>query len=484
MRRPLTLLLVTLALSLFAPPLRADLGSEVRKALQNKALKPEKVGVEIVRLGETPRQASTVFQHNASTPLIPASNQKLVTTAAAMQLLGRDFRFRTMLTLRGLDVALIGDGDPTLGDAEMLRKVGWDVDSVFQTWAELLKTRNITRIQNLYVDDSVFDEIFVHPNWPVEQQHKRYVAQVGGVNLNVNCVDFFLRITAFGEFVTYTTSPATRYITISNVCATGEKNAVWLARQLGGNSIILRGETNASNREPIAVTVHDPPMYAATVLAETFRAAGIRIDGQVVRDTSIRQQVLDATVAPQQRWTPLAIHETPLSTVLARSNKDSVNLYAESLCKRMGHATTGESGSWANGSAAISGYLQALGVRSSEFNLDDGCGLSKKNAISANAIAHVLAHSFAGENRQAFIDSLSVAGEDGTLNRRFRDSDLRGRVFAKSGYVQGVSALSGYVRTRNDQWYAFSIIMNGVSDIATARMLQETIVAAIDRHSR
>ncbi len=462
--------------------LRADLLSDVRRILQDRSVKSDKVGVEIIQLGDgTPE---TIFEHNATIPLIPASNLKLVTTAAALELLGRDFRFRTTLVLRGDDIAIIGDGDPSLGDAEMLRKVGWGIDTVFQNWAGVLEKRGITRLNSVSVDDSVFDEIFVHPNWPIEQQHKRYVAQVGGVNLNANCVDFFLRTGAYGDHVTYTTDPATRYISVANACTFGDKNAVWLARQLGGNSIILRGETNAGNIDPISVTVHDPALFAATVLAESLGAAGIPVDAQIKRDPTIRQQMLGRSGEPSQRWIPIAIHETPISTVLARANKDSMNLYAEALCKRIGFASSGLAGSWQNGTAAIAAFLQSLGVAPTEFTIDDGSGLSKKNAISANAMARVLAHVFKGENRQVFIDSLSVAGSDGTLERRFRDSDLRGRVFAKSGYVAGVSSLSGYVKTKDERWFAFAILMNSVTDVASAKAIQERIVTAIDRNAR
>jgi D-alanyl-D-alanine carboxypeptidase/D-alanyl-D-alanine-endopeptidase (penicillin-binding protein 4) len=239
-----------------------------------------------------------------------------------------------------------------------------------------------------------------------------------------------------------------------------------------------------SNDAPISVTVHDPPMLAGTVLAETLSRAGIEIDGATQRDRTIRQQMTDAVTNPPndsaQKWTPVAIHETPIGTVLARANKDSMNLYADAICKRIGATATATTGSWENGNAAIAAFLQGIGIKSDEFTLDDGCGLSKENYISPNAIARVLAHAFAGPNREAFLNSLSVAGSDGTLDKRFRDSDLRGRVFGKSGYVSGVSSLSGYVKAKDGNWYAFAILLNGVSDIAACKQIQERIVKAID----
>jgi D-alanyl-D-alanine carboxypeptidase/D-alanyl-D-alanine-endopeptidase (penicillin-binding protein 4) len=485
MKHPICLLvIVCLIIAIADSPARAELNSEVRAALADKAFKKGEFGVAIIRLGEKPDDAKVVCAVNASVPRIPASNLKLVTTAAALELLGKDFKFCTTLLGRDGDLALVGDGDPSLGDAEMLRKVGWDVGTVFRNWADALKARGVSSIRNIYIDDSIFDEEFVHPNWPPEQEHKRYVAQVGGLNLNANCVDFFIKTTSFGQTVTYTTDPSTSYIQVANACQTGQKNAVWLSRQRGGNAVVLRGEIDVSNDEPISVTVHDAPMFAGTVLDEVFASAGIKVEGQVERDRTIRLQLAQATTLPAteapKRWIPIAIHETPIAAVLARANKDSMNLYAEALCKRIGFAASGQSGSWQNGTAAVGAFLQTAGVPTAEFTLDDGCGLSKQNQISPNAIARVLAHLYGSANRDAFLASLSVAGSDGTLEKRFRDSDLRGRVFGKSGYVNGVSSLSGYVKARDGQWYAFSILMNGVSDIATCKQAQERIVEAID----
>ena len=215
-----------------------------------------------------------------------------------------------MLVRRGDDLVLIGDGDPTLGDAEMLRKVGWDVDTVFRNWATAFKNRGALTVHDVVVDDSVFDQNFLHCNWPTEQQHKRYVAQVGGMQLNCNCIDFWLKTTSYGEVVRFVTDPPAlgEFATIKNNCITGRDNSVWLSREPGGNSIILRGQTNASSGEPVSVTVNDPPMYAASVLAETFKSEGVKITGTVRRDRTVR-----ASIGATDGGTSLvAVHETPL----------------------------------------------------------------------------------------------------------------------------------------------------------------------------
>jgi D-alanyl-D-alanine carboxypeptidase/D-alanyl-D-alanine-endopeptidase (penicillin-binding protein 4) len=221
-------------------------------------------------------------------------------------------------------------------------------------------------------------------------------------------------------------------------------------------------------------------MYGATVFAEVLRRKGITVTGAVRRDRTIAAA---RRAGGPDKWRVLAIHETPLTTVIGRANKDSVNLYAESLCKLLGHLATGQPGSWENGTAASGAYLTSIGVGAGEFKLDDGSGLSKRNAISAEAMAKILVHNFHSQHRDVFRGSLAVAGQDGTLDRRFRGSDLRGRVFAKSGFVNGVCALSGYLRARDDRWYAFSILMNRVASLADAQAAQEKIVKAIDANA-
>ena len=214
--------------SLASPAAAAPLSGEIDKVLQDKLLSRAKVGIDIVRLGKGPADISPVFQSNAALPLIPASNLKVITTSAALQRLGADFKFRTLLLAHAGDLILIGDGDPTLGDAELLKKVGWDVDTVFKTWAGGLAERGRSA-RDLLVDDSVFDDAFYHPNWPADQQQKHYMAEVAAVNLNDNCIDFYVRSATPGRIVGFATDPATSYVTIKNGCIGGEDNAVWLS---------------------------------------------------------------------------------------------------------------------------------------------------------------------------------------------------------------------------------------------------------------
>ena len=457
---------------------RADLAEEVRGVLNESYFKKAEVGIAVFELGSGEQPAKPIFRHQSDIPLVPASNLKLLTTSAALDRLGGDFKFRTALWVKGYDLFLIGDGDPTLGDFELTKSAGWDVTTVFKSWAGELKKRGITSVQNVVVDDSVFDETFVHPNWSARYASARYSAGVAGVNLNANCADFYLKTGAKGAIVSYVIDPPTRYLSVKNSCVSGNVDEVALGRLPGKNEIVLSGQAHHDSVDPIQVTVHDPAMFAATVLAETLAAEGITVKGTTTRDRTVRDRARSGG-----GWTVVAELQTPMAPVLARANKDSMNLYAEALCKRLGHEVSTEPGSWANGTAAVGEFLKKIEIDEAQFHLDDGCGLSRQNTVSANALATLLAYNYRSKNKQLFLDSLGVAGQDGTLKGRFKGTDLRERVYAKSGYIDNVSSLSGYLKTKDEKWFAFSILMNDLpgGTNPTAKEMQERIVRAVDR---
>jgi serine-type D-Ala-D-Ala carboxypeptidase/endopeptidase (penicillin-binding protein 4) len=464
--------------------LAADLAGDIQGILQDKLLQKASVGVEIVHIGKSDADSKGVYQHDSRTPLMPASNLKLTTTSASLDRYGPGFKFHTMLLMHGDDLVMIGDGDPSFGDAEYLRRVGWKATTVYENWAAQLKKVGVKSVRNVIVDDSIFDEEFLQPHWSVKQIDRAFEAEVGGLNFDANCVQFIIQPTSPGKRVEFSLVPNTRYLLVDNSCVTGDRNEVQLGRKPGTNEIILRGAAPSPKPSSAEQTIHDPPMYGATVLAETIAASGIPVTGEVKRDRTAAQA---RAKAPAGEWKVIGIHETPLAVALARANKDSVNLYAESLCKRLGHEATHQSGSWENGTAAVGAFLKKIGIPESEFHLDDGSGLSRQDHISPHALIRVLTYDFFSPNHDAFLNSLSIAGTDGTLEERFRAyPDLRKRIIGKSGFIEGVSCLSGFMRTKNNQWYAFSIMMNGIpyKSNTLAKSLQEKIVRALDQSTK
>lgn len=478
MKRAICLCLV--ALWMVPAMVLAGLEDQISVVLRDKLLAKADSGIVIIKMGQTREACQVVYKLDSEIPRIPASNLKLVTTSAFLNTMGGDFRFKTTVLLKGDDLVIWGDGDPTMGDSTLLKKFGWTTTTAFEKWADDLKSRGVTQIRNVIIDDSIFDQEFVHPNWPADQQDLWYLAGVGGLNLNTNCLD----VTAIPKgrgLVGLALDPPTQYATIRNSCVAGANNTVGFTRTPGTNDIEVRGQ--AVTATTVSVTIADPPMYMGTVVAETLAKKGISFTGKVVRDRTDQQQYLAANAEGRKAWTVVTGHLTDLSSVLARTNQDSMNMYAEALCKRLGHEISKQPGSWANGTAAMGQYLQKLGIPAEQYHFDDGCGLSRKNLISPMALTTVLLSDYYGKYQENFLQSLSIAGKYGTLSSRFRGSTLRERVFGKSGYIDGVSSLSGFVKAKNGQWYAFSILMNGIPNGSNSsiKILQEKIVEAVDK---
>jgi D-alanyl-D-alanine carboxypeptidase/D-alanyl-D-alanine-endopeptidase (penicillin-binding protein 4) len=458
----------------------ADLSGQIHQVLQDRLLAKAKVGVEIVRLGDKPDACQIIYEQNAAVPLAPASNMKLLTTAAALHSLRPEFRFTTSLMRHGNDLIIWGDGDPTLGDRQLMEEIGWPQTYVYDQWIEELKKLNITSVNNVIVYDGIFDNQFLHPRW-TKHQFEPSGAEVAGLNFGANVLDIVVRETR-GPAAWSLKPPCTYARVVSNTCMPGSQN-VLLGRTADTNDITLRG--TVSKVCEVAVTVHDPAMYAGTMFADMIKATGVNVAGSVQRDLNVRQAY--ESTKPEERareWQVLCQFQTPLSRVLTRCNKESENMYAEALCKRMGAAFSPQGGSWAGGTSITAAFLKQLGVPDDQFKLDDGCGLSRDNRVTTNAMARVLMHYYYSPDKELFISTLPIGGVDGTLHKRFSDS-LKGRVFAKTGFIANVSALSGYIHAHSDKWYAFSILMNGIPDLSNSSIkpLQEKILKALDESS-
>ena len=186
---------------------------------------------------------------------------------------------------------------------------------------------------------------------------------------------------------------------------------------------------------------------------------GITIRGDIRRERVGPQRLLQPGVAI------VAEHVTPLPAILSRIGKNSQNLFAECLLKRLGHERAlrkGRSpavGSWETGREAVLEFCADAGIDVAGMVVSDGSGLSRDNRATARQFAAVLAHTYRHEHRDVFIGALSTAGEDGSLSRRM--GDVAGRVLAKTGYMHGVRTLSGYVQTDAGRRLCFSVMFNG-----------------------
>ncbi len=403
-----------------------------------------------------------LYSYRADDVMIPASNMKLVVTAAALDQLGADFAFRTVLVRRGDDLVVIGDGDPATGDPALASERGEPITAMFHRWADALKRQGISEIPgDLTIDDSIFDSQWVSFRWPEDERQKAYAAPVGGLNLSDNCIVATVwpaqqpRAAAL-----FQVSPRTTLVQIDNRCKSGGKGPP-IIRRLGDSSqYVISGR--CGKRATLApVAVSDPGMFFASALRTSLAAKGIRIVGEIRRE---RVRHSDGTLPADCRL--VASHQTPLATVLRLCNKRSENLFAECLLKRMGYEHQRRAGrpnalgSWTSGRAAVRAFLRKVGVEPISLVIDDGSGLSRDNRVSAAQLTEVLRSMFNHPRGELFISSLSVNGVDGTLKRRM--ADIEGSVRAKTGYVRGVRTLSGYVQSRSGTTMCFSVLFNDI----------------------
>ncbi len=454
-----------------------DLQGEAEKIVATTDLKKGRAAVCVIDTAT----GKTMIEINEDMSMIPASNQKLLTTAAALDLLGPSFTFQTKLLKEGDNLIVVGDGDPTFGDTSLLGITDWSqersiLEAQLEPWVKATKNAGITSVDTLYIDDRIFDQNFTHPSWPADQIDRWYCAQVAGINYHLNVIHFYpepMRGThaSLGKY-----APAMPWITIQNKTTSkaGKKysSSFWISRSPDTNKMSARGNVNAVHTEPIKIPFHDPSMIFGNTLATALRTHGVSVK-------KVKRVEADA---PSSSGKVLYIHKTPIAQALQRSNRDSHNLYAEALLKRLSAYATGTSGSFDSGSASVKAVVtQRLGVEQQGLFPADGSGMSRDNKVSVKTLARLL-ESFRVDELQgkALIASLATPG-NGTLKSRFKKIKLEGAtVHAKSGYLREVCSLSGYIIFDNGRApLVFSIIANGVKGtVKEAKKMQERIVFA------
>lgn len=490
------LLLVALA-GAFAWPATAALGglsSELEKAIRQGRPAKSTIGVSVRDLGS----GREVFRLDADKPLIPASNMKVLTTGAALVALGSDFRFRSSMRLVDRagsppDLMLVGDGDPAFADPELLSFVTWtrpdgsrttglDADAFLEAWISAIVDSGARAIGTVVVDDRIFERTSFHPEWPKDQFSEEYCAEVHGFNFHHNLLYVWPSPRAGGAATVARMSPSLGFLPISNRTtsnrAASAKHSFWIGRSPGSNQLTLNGNVQVAPKDPVAITLDGMPALLAELMARRLRSAGVEVGGSRLADAADPAgtgRILGPTV------------ETPLATVLHRANTDSDNLAAESLLKRVVHAETGGPGSWAAATTVLPGLIaRRLSDPDSArgLSVSDGSGLSRRNRITASLMTRWIASMEADPALAApFRDSLAVAGETGTVRKRFKGLEKTGaEVHCKTGFIRGVSCLSGVVTGADGRRMAFSILGNDLTaENAIGRMkeLQERIVLEI-----
>ena len=453
----------------------SDLKADLDAILADERLKGARVGV----LVRDARTGAVEYERGAATPLMPASNQKINTSVAALALLGPGYRFRTGVyaaaqegsTIRG-NLYLKGTGDPTLRAAD------------YDRLAARVAARGVTRVTgDLVADDSWFDARRTAPGWDPEDFPYAYAAQISALTISPN--DRFdagsVQVTvtpggAAGEPVKVALSPPTDVVKIDNRATTGaagSPSTLQVDRLRGSNTIVVTGSyPSGGSPAEMLRTVEEPALYAADVFRDALRRHGVRVSGTTTRGRTPRGATALATRASM-----------PLSQLTTPFLKLSNNVIAEILVKAIGRKAKGE-GSWRAGLAVIEKYLHSQGVSPARLDMTDGSGLSRSNRLAPRDITTILAKARSKPWFPAWYRALPIAGDPdpmvgGTLAGRMAGTPAAGNVHAKTGTLTGATALSGYVRDPSGRRLIFSVVLNGYSGGSAPKDIEDRIAVRL-----
>lgn len=441
-------------------------------------------GVSVKSLGT----GRGLFAHNEDKLFVPASNMKLLTTAVALIRLGPGFKYTTSLYTNGEgengvlkgDVYLRGSGDPSISERFQGRPT-----AVFEEWADSLKQQGIRAIEgDLIGDNSLFDDKSLGKGWAWDDEIISFSARISAVSFNDNC--FGALISAgkkVGDPARITIFPETSYVKIENSIKTsgpGEQTNLDARRLFGGDTLNLSGRMElGSTPRHIRFAVGDPTLYAMTVLKEVLARKGIRVLGKAAK-------MEDPGGAPDygSMRTLVTRRSASLAEIIEQTNKRSQNLYAELLFRTLG-ATYGGRGTTEKSAQVMAESLAAMGIRPDSIGIYDGSGLSRLNLVTPSQIVRVLDYMSHHRHFSHYYRSLPVAGVDGTLTRRMKNTEGENNLRAKTGTLTHVVALSGYLTERSGGLLAFSIMSNNdLRPSAQARSLQDSICEKLPFLSR
>ena len=416
-------------------------------------------GIKVVSL----RDHAVLYSENAGEFLIPASNQKILTVAAAAERLGWDYRFTTRFmatgpigpdgTLNG-DLVIMGDGDPTINPRHPDR---W---GVFDQWAVALKAKGIRLISGNVVGD---DNAFAEPGWGVgwawDNLQDGYGAPIGALQYNENQVEVVVGPgMTEGAAAIIGTSPIGSGVFVVNkvsTAAAGTPTAIDLARIPGTPFLHVRGQIAAGAKTmTVQAAVHNPTEFYLEGLREAFARHGIAVSGTMSDIDELRE-------APKTEGNIelLVDRSPPLSEIADVLMKWSRNGYAETVLAAM--APAGEAASGTRGLETVRTTLAGFGLPPESYLPRDGSGLSRYDYVSADALTTLL-EAIASNPTHAdrFRSTLPVAGVSGLLANRMKGTSAEGRVAAKTGALFNIRAISGYLTTLSGEPMVFSILVN------------------------
>jgi D-alanyl-D-alanine carboxypeptidase/D-alanyl-D-alanine-endopeptidase (penicillin-binding protein 4) len=437
-----------------------------------------------------------LYARNAGNYFTPASDVKLFTTALALATLGPEYRVRTTISTTGTldengllngDLVLTGRGDANLSNRKFPydKKVERDglPEKALAALADAVAARGVKEIEGgVIADDSLFQPERFPDGWTIDDMLWSYGAAVSAIAVNDNTFTLELRPgEREGDAATFNVEPASDFYTIENTIRTsahGSEEKLAAAREPGSRTIRVSG-TMPAGVQPRRLTfaIEEPAEYAAALLARLLEARGIIIHGVA---SARHAGVAAASGDNRPAETVLAERMSePLAEEIRHVNKNSLNLHAELLLLLGAHEKSGAT-TREEALKFAADFYKAAGIAEGDIVLSDGSGLSRRDLVTPRAIVQMLNYAATQLWGEVYRASLPIAGEDGTLFERMKNTAAEGHIFAKTGTVEHVVALSGYATTARGAHLTFSILGNNNSLRAqTADAVLDAIAVAM-----
>jgi D-alanyl-D-alanine carboxypeptidase/D-alanyl-D-alanine-endopeptidase (penicillin-binding protein 4) len=480
-RSLITVILVSLLIPAFQIESRANpletIQDKIARSLKRPGARSAQWGIQIL----DPATSNILLEVNPDKAFLPASVLKVLTTSAALEKLGPDFRYCTGVYTNGDigpdgtvsgDLILVGRGDPNLTDpyGEMFEK------PALPELAEALKLLGICRIEGDIVgDDSYFDTNSPVKGKTPQELKALYGAPISALNVNNNILWVHAYPTRYKQRVRVELEPQTSYFHIRNLAVTGSRRArrtisARLVRST--NTIIVSGVLPSSQTSSPHILLEKPAEVAAGLLKDELLKQGIEVQGKI---SAIHYE--DTSEAEKKTWRLLAEHQSPpLIRALEIINKKSQNLHAEMLLRTLGAEFKGV-GTNEAGLQVVNEFLEGAGIDSEKIHLNDGCGLSRENLVTPRFQTSLLQFLSKRYYFDLFRSTLAVSGTDGTLRNRLSATEVRGSIHAKTGTLNGVATLAGYMTTKSGRSLVFSIFANHAGAMARVKKTIDEICA-------
>jgi len=416
-----------------------------------------------------------LYEQNADSYFVPASNMKLFTTALALSKLGVEFRFRTTVEANGEPSAdgilagslyLVGRGDPNLSNRKFPYVLKEEFDGgperAIAELADAIAAKGVKEISGDIVgDDSYFPRERYPNGWEIDDMVWEYGAAISAIVVDDNTVEMLLTPGAkAGDKVEAVVTPSAPEFTVDNqviTSAAGVKADLTLKREPGSNVVTVLGTLPAASKpRKLTLAIQEPALHAAAMLKRLLQDRGIKVSGIA------RQLSLPPGPPAGETRVVLAEHiSIPLGQSVKLVNKISQNLHTEMLLR----ASARLDGVWATPEDLVNSaqnFYATAGIGAGDVVQTDGSGLSRHDLVTPRALVALLLYAEKQPWFGAYYDSLPVAGVDGTLEDRMKNSGAAGRLHAKTGSVEHVRTRSGYAELPNGRRLVFSFMSNNM----------------------